>query len=183
MSRSCNCLVVLFTLAAIQVACEDDDQPSLNVLDGGGGTVPDASGGVSPDVASPVGSADAAAPADAAAEPAPTFTQVYTTVIQQRCMPCHTTATGIGVSQGHLDMSTKAAAFMNLVNVPATGVECTGKGTRIVPGMEEQSILYLKVALDHPTPCGAKMPLGLPALPETEVDMIEDWIRAGAKND
>ena len=44
------------------------------------------------------------------------------------------------------------------------------------------SIMYLKVSLDDPTPCGSKMPFGLPPLSQAETDTIEDWIKAGALN-
>jgi hypothetical protein len=120
--------------------------------------------------------------ADGDAGPPSTWTEVYTTVIAQRCSPCHTTATGIGVGIGKLDMTSQATAFTNLVNVPAAGAECTGKGTRVVPGMKDRSILYLKVSLDDPSPCGAKMPLGGPSLAQSEVDVIDTWITTGAQN-
>jgi hypothetical protein len=113
--------------------------------------------------------------------PPATWTQVYTTVIAARCMPCHTTPTGIGIMQGHLDMSSKSVAYTNLVNVAAAGMACAGKGTRVVPGMKDSSIMYLKVSLDDPSPCGAKMPLG-GMLSADEVNMIESWITAGAMN-
>jgi hypothetical protein len=113
--------------------------------------------------------------------PAATFTQVYA-IITMRCMPCHTTAAGIGVTNGHLDMTSKMAAFTNLVNTPAAGVACAGKGTRVMPGMPDSSIMYLKISLDDPAPCGAKMPLGLPPLPQSEADTIESWIMGGAPN-
>jgi hypothetical protein len=115
-------------------------------------------------------------------ESAPTFTQVYTTVIMARCLTCHIPG-GIGVTSGMLDMSTKAAAYTNLVNVAAAGTSCSGMGTRIVPGMPDSSILYLKVSLDDPTPCGGKMPLGGPALTEDQANLIEEWIDNGALND
>jgi len=114
--------------------------------------------------------------------PPATWTQVYTTVIAQRCSPCHTTASGIGVDIGKLDMTSQATAFKNLVNVAAAGAECGGKGTRVVPGMKDMSIMYLKVSLDDPSPCGEKMPLGGPSLAQSEVDMIDTWITAGAQN-
>jgi hypothetical protein len=110
-----------------------------------------------------------------------TFTQVYA-IISMRCTPCHTTAAGIGVMQGHLDMTTKMAAYMNLVNTPAAGVACAGKGTRVTPGMPDSSVMYLKISLDDPAPCGSKMPLGLPPLPQAEADTIEAWIMGGAPN-
>src|SRR5215831_17690505 len=104
--------------------------------------------------------------------PAATFTQVYTTVITNRCTPCHTTANGIGIQQGHLDMTTQAAAYANLVNVPAAGIACGGRGIRVVPGMPDSSIMYLKISLDDPTPCGGKMPLGGPPLTKAQDDLI-----------
>jgi hypothetical protein len=112
---------------------------------------------------------------------ASTFTQVYA-IISNRCSPCHTTAAGIGVMQGHLDMTSQMAAFMNLVNTPAAGVACTGKGPRVTPGMPDMSVMYLKISLDDPAPCGMKMPLGRAPLPQAEADSIESWIMAGAMN-
>jgi hypothetical protein len=112
---------------------------------------------------------------------APTFTQVYA-IISSKCTPCHTTSTGIGVTMGHLDMTSQAAAFMNLVNTPTAGISCAGKGTRVTPGMPDASIMYLKISLDDPTPCGSKMPLGLPPLSQTEANTIESWIMGGAMN-
>jgi hypothetical protein len=113
----------------------------------------------------------------------PTFTTVYTTTITNKCSPCHTTAGGAGVMFGMLDMTTQANAYANLVNKPAAGVQCGGKGTRVVPGNANQSIMYLKVSLDDPSPCGNKMPDNLAPLAQSEADGIEAWINAGAKND
>jgi hypothetical protein len=149
-----------------------DSGAAQDVASGGDATASE--GGVSEAGASDGASGDAG--------PAPTFTQVYA-LIMNRCSPCHTTAAGIGVSMGHLDMTTMATAYTNLVNTAAAGVACAGKGTRVTPGMPDMSVMYLKVSLDDPTPCGAKMPFGLPALPKAETDTIENWIMAGAKND
>jgi hypothetical protein len=129
-------------------------------------------------------SASDGAEGDAAAGdagPPATFTQVYT-IISNRCSPCHTMAGGMGVVMGHLDMTSQAAAFMNLVNVPAAGVACTGKGMRVTPGMPDSSVMYLKISLDDPAPCGMKMPLGRTPLPQAEADTIESWINGGAMN-
>jgi hypothetical protein len=114
---------------------------------------------------------------------APTFTQVYTQVITPRCAPCHTTAAGTGVVMGRLDMTSRAAAHTNLVNVAAMGGSCTGMGTRVIPGSAATSILFQKVSPDLPTPCGSKMPMGSAGLPRAEADLIERWIAAGARND
>ncbi len=52
---------------------------------------------------------------------------------------------GIGVTSGMLDMSSKAAAFSDLVGVAAMGSGCSGMGTRVVAGNADMSILYKKV--------------------------------------
>jgi hypothetical protein len=114
---------------------------------------------------------------------AATWTQVYTTAIVPECSPCHTTPTGIGVTTGNLDMTSQSTAYSNLVNVPAAGAQCSGRGTRVVPGQPGSSILYLKVSLDDPSPCGAKMPLGGPPLSREQTDLIKAWIQAGASSD
>jgi hypothetical protein len=123
---------------------------------------------------------DVAALKEAAA--ASTFTQVYNNIISPICVQCHNPG-GIGVSMGHLDMSTKAAAFTDLVGVEAAGIACGGKGVRVVAGNANNSILYKKVDPGQPAPCGAKMPLGLAPLTEAQANEIESWINAGALND
>jgi hypothetical protein len=114
---------------------------------------------------------------------APTFTQVYTDVLGPSCgMVCHNPS-GPGVSEGKLDMSTQAAAFMNL-NMAAQGTACASSSMkRVTPGDADKSLVYLKVSLDDPTPCGGHMPLQLPNLAQDKTDEIENWINAGAKND
>lgn len=113
---------------------------------------------------------------------APSFATVYSSIIAVRCSPCHTTPTGIGVTQGHLDMTSEPTAFSNLVNAPGAGIACGGMGTRVVPGNPRASLMFLKIDLTDPAPCGAKMPFGLPPLAQSEIDMIGAWITAGALN-
>jgi hypothetical protein len=126
----------------------------------------------------------------------PTFTNVYTTIIGQRCTGCHHPG-GSGVTVGMLDMSTPAAAFANLVGVNAQG---TGTGTsgvtcasvmpplvRVASGDANGSLLFNKVhskLAGTPAPCGSPMPLPATATPLTqaEVDLISAWITAGAPN-
>jgi hypothetical protein len=117
-----------------------------------------------------------------AGPPPATFTQVYTTVVTQHCAPCHTTAGGQGISGGKLDMTTQATAYTNLVGVPAAGEACAGKGTRVVAGQPEQSIMYLKASDSDPAPCGSKMPLGSNGLDAASSNILEGWIAAGAPN-
>jgi mono/diheme cytochrome c family protein len=124
---------------------------------------------------------DVAAPQEAAAAAA-TFTQVYNGIISPICVQCHNPA-GIGVSMGHLDMSTKAAAFTDLVGVEAAGIFCGGMGTRVVAGNAANSIMFKKIDPAQPSPCGSKMPLGLPPLTAAQAGEIQSWINAGALND
>jgi hypothetical protein len=93
-------------------------------------------------------------------------------------MPCHN-ASGLGGTTGALDMSTKDLAYRNLVGVAAEST-CAGKGTRVVAGMPDMSVMYLKASDDDPTPCGAKMPLGSNGLPASKSDELKGWIAAGA---
>jgi hypothetical protein len=160
-------------------ACSDDNNTVVN----DSGVTPTNDGGTVSDAPMAAGDTAAAGDVMTTGMPAPTFTQVYA-IITNKCSPCHTTTTAgnIGITLGHLDMVTKANAYMNLVNAPTMGTECAGKGTRVTPGNEMTSIMYLKVSLDDPTPCGSKMPFGLPPLSQAETDTIEDWIKAGALN-
>jgi hypothetical protein len=122
---------------------------------------------------------DSGAPETAAA--ASTFTQVYGDIISPICVQCHNPQ-GIGVTMGKLDMSTKAAAFNDLVGVSAMGIACGGMGTRVVAGNAGNSIMFKKVDPGQPAPCGAKMPLGLAPLSAAQTNEIESWINAGAMN-
>jgi hypothetical protein len=127
---------------------------------------------------------DTGAPDSGAAKPttaASTFTQVYTDIISPICVQCHNPQ-GIGVSLGHLDMSTKAVAFNDLVGVAAMGSGCGGMGTRVVAGNAGNSIMFKKIDPGQPAPCGAKMPLGLTPLTTAQADEIQSWINAGAMN-
>jgi hypothetical protein len=117
-----------------------------------------------------------------AAAAAATFTQVYQNIISPICVQCHNPQ-GIGVSLGHLDMSTQAAAFKDLVGVEAMGSACGGMGTRVVASNAANSILFKKVDPAQPAPCGSKMPLGLTPLTEAQTAEIESWINGGALND
>jgi len=183
MSIRSRYLVLFASLLIGPAACESDNEAAdagtnnPNIVDG---SVTFDTGTTTVDG----GTADTGTTADAgeAGTAAPTFTQIYNNIIVQRCTPCHTTAGGIGVTMGHLDMTSQAAAFANLVGVAAAGVACAGHGTRVTPGNQETSIMYLKISLDDPAPCGSKMPLGLPALSKDEADAIENWIKSGAPN-
>jgi hypothetical protein len=126
----------------------------------------------------------------------PTFTNVYANIIGVRCIGCHRPGGG-GFTVGKLDMSTPAAAFANLVGVPAAGTGAGTSGTmcaavsppilRVAPLDSLNSLLFNKVnsKLQMTLPaCGSPMPLPATAAPLTaaQVELIRAWIDAGALN-
>ncbi len=175
-----------FACVAAAAACSSTS-PAEAPFDGGVANLLDASQNIEDAARSNIEDAarnieDAAQHVVEAGPPAPTFTAVYGDIISPICVQCHNPS-GIGVSEGHLDMSSKAAAFSNLVNVGAMGIACGGMGTRVIPNNAADSILYKKIDPDQGSPCGSKMPLGLTPLTEAQADEIENWINAGALND
>lgn len=123
----------------------------------------------------------------------PTFTNVYNKVLRaSHCtdVQCHGVA-----EQGNLGLS-KAAAYRNLVGVPASG-ECTpvagapeagtfcGCGqsglTRVVAGDPDHSLLIMK--LSGAPPCGDLMPPNSEPIAADLLDLVKQWIQAGAQND
>jgi hypothetical protein len=126
----------------------------------------------------------------------PTFTNVYATIIGQRCIGCHRPGGG-GVTVGMLDMSTPAAAYANLVGVNAGGIGAGTSGitcssvmpplVRVTPSDSANSLLFNKVhskLVAALAPCGSPMPLPATAasLTAAEVNLIAAWIDAGAMN-
>jgi hypothetical protein len=125
----------------------------------------------------------------------PTFTNVYNSIISQRCVSCHRPGGG-GFNVGRLDMSTADAAFANLVGVAAqgtgagtSGVACGTAGlTRVVAGDAANSLIFNKTNSKLQgvlAPCGSPMPTPAGASPLTagQVELIRNWITAGALND
>lgn len=126
----------------------------------------------------------------------PTFTNVYASIISQRCIGCHRPG-GSGVVVGMLDMSTQTAAYSNLVGVNAQGVGAGTSGVtcasvtpalvRVTPSSSANSLIFNKThskLVGVNAPCGSPMPLPAAAAPLTaaEVDLIAAWIDAGAMN-
>ncbi|HEY4012803.1 MAG TPA: hypothetical protein VGM06_05675 [Polyangiaceae bacterium] len=131
---------------------------------------------------------------------APTFTNVYATIISSRCTSCHQPGKG-GVTTGMLDMSTQALAYADLVGVAAAGVGAGASGVmcaslgvdadggpqllRVVPGDSPDSLIYEKVnakVLGVNPPCGNAMPASGAALTPDQVAFIAAWIDGGALN-
>jgi hypothetical protein len=116
---------------------------------------------------------------------APTFTEVYNSIISADCASCHSSGHG-GFTSGMLDMSSRSAAYADLVGVAASGVSCSGSGrTRVVAGNHTTSLLWQKVnakTTGGNAPCGSPMPLSATTLSSTQVAIIAAWIDAGALN-
>jgi hypothetical protein len=112
---------------------------------------------------------------------APTFAELDQAVLTPRCTaPCHS---GGEFAAGGLDL--EPDPYAALVDVPASAPECAGKGTRVVPGDPDRSLLYTKVIArirGTTAPCGETMPLGvdLLPLPDQEAELIRAWIAGGA---
>jgi hypothetical protein len=113
----------------------------------------------------------------------PAFSEVYSTIISGRCLPCH--SSGGGFMYGKLDMSSEQAAYSNLVGVKAAGTSCIMSNlTRIVPGSATTSLMFNKVNAklkQIAPPCGDTMPDDQTVLDQTQVDLIETWINDGAQ--
>jgi hypothetical protein len=114
-----------------------------------------------------------------------TFTQVYSDIISNDCLPCHAPG-GVGASAGGLDMSTQALGYANLQK-SASGSSCAaGAPKRVIPGNAAMSLLVEKL-MSNP-PCGLEMPYGcgssaMPCLTAGQVEEVAQWINGGAAND
>lgn len=106
---------------------------------------------------------------------APTFTTVYSTVIQSSCGPCHTTS---GSPGGGLRMSTAAGAYVSLVGVSAT---CGTGNVRVIPRDSLRSLLWRK--LSGVDLCGELMPRSARPLDADDIALIAHWIEGGALDD
>jgi hypothetical protein len=119
---------------------------------------------------------DIVAPLENMSTDGPTFQAVYDTVLSS-CKTCHP-----GAIKVDIDFTNLTTAFNTLVDkAPFAGGEpgkCGAVPQKLVtPGNCQESLLYLKLRANPP--CGDQMPLG-PPLPEASVQLLCDWIDAGA---
>ncbi|HVJ28764.1 MAG TPA: hypothetical protein VNA66_00525 [Gammaproteobacteria bacterium] len=99
----------------------------------------------------------------------PNFDSIQANVFDQYCVHCHSGANA--PARLRLDA---ANSYANLVGVASveTGV------LRVAPGNANASYLIQKI--EGTAAVGERMPAGLPALPQTDIDIIRQWIGAGA---
>lgn len=109
----------------------------------------------------------------------PTWTQVHTALIMTgdpntgapACVSCH-----IGGPNGLFMTPDKNDTYANLVNVASTCGD-----DYVEPGNPADSFMFQKVSLATPD-CGDRMPQGGPYLSAAYIQMLSDWISAGAPN-
>lgn len=93
---------------------------------------------------------------------------------------CAVTGCHIGQSAfGSLDLSSADRAFENLVGVPAT---LNPELSRVEPGDPDNSFLIIKLE-GGARLVGSQMPLDRPPLGAAQIQLVRDWIAAGAERE
>jgi hypothetical protein len=89
----------------------------------------------------------------------------------------------------HIDLRDNAGLHMRLMgNAPSTAPSACRNRALVVPGMPAQSLIVAMVeAASGPRmSCGARMPddcpTDRPCLTAAQIQVIKDWIQAGAPN-
>ncbi|MCM2310347.1 MAG: CHRD domain-containing protein [Steroidobacteraceae bacterium] len=107
---------------------------------------------------------------------ASTLSQLQATIFTPRCSGCHTG--GGAILPASMNLSSAAASYASLVNVPA---EQQPAVPRVRPNDPPGSYLIRKLEGD-PSISGARMPFGGPFLSATDMERVRSWINAGAPN-
>jgi CHRD domain-containing protein len=95
-------------------------------------------------------------------------------IFNSRCVKCHNS--GVVFLQGQ--------AYATLVGQPATQNPVGITGTRVIPFVAANSVLYNRLAGNPPFLPPARMPAdGPPYLPLRQINIIKTWINMGAPND
>jgi len=105
------------------------------------------------------------------------WTAIYTSLSGMGCQGCH----GPGSAMGSFlpAIGNACAAHGSVVGATANGPKCGSTGMMLVQSGNPAASLLLQKLRGTQT-CGDPMPLGGEPLPSTMVDMIEQWIAAGA---
>src|SRR5690606_14327323 len=173
-----NTSTAVFDLAGAPHA---DDTYRVRLLGGGAGGVLDLSGnaldgefsGAFPSGDGTEGGDFVATFTVAAAQPM--LQDLQTNVFTPACSGCHTGPTS-GVLPAGMDLSSASASYANLVGVQSLELPAV---QRVQAGDPDASFLVQKLE-QNPPPAGAQMPFGGAPLPQATIDMIRQWIAAGA---
>jgi hypothetical protein len=104
-------------------------------------------------------------------QPEPNFTTEVQPIFDTNCAfsNCHGFSGGLTLSAG--------VSYSMLVNHRSFGSSLT----RVAPGDPDNSFLYLKITgCQRPRCAGERMPSGRPPLAAAQIQLIHDWIAAGA---
>jgi hypothetical protein len=126
---------------------------------------------------------------DAAADsgaPAVHFERVFE-ILNEQCMPCHSSTADHPNASAKLDLTAQAAAYDLLVGAPAKG-PCKDSGRVLVVAGDPESSLLIQKLENAPGLCGNPMPKpsadqAFEPIDATQLADIKAWIRAGALND
>jgi cytochrome c5 len=101
----------------------------------------------------------------------PSFDSIQANIFEQVCEHCHA---GANAPAGlRLDAANSYAMLVGVASVqrPST--------LRVAPGDPNNSYLIQK--LEGTAPVGERMPAGLPALPQNDINVVRQWISDGAQ--
>jgi hypothetical protein len=102
---------------------------------------------------------------------APTFESIQQNVFTPICTQCHAGATApLGL---RLSADVSYAMIVDVPSVEVPGVR------RIRPG--DPNLSYLVQKIEGRAAVGGRMPLNLPPLPQTTIDVIRQWVTEGAQ--
>ena len=150
---------------------------TLVILACGGITTDPATDGLGTGGTDTTGTGGGGGGGDTTTTPTPTFAaDVQTLFDAEGCNAsnCHGATAGPG--NGNLDLRA-GTSYSQLVNVIARGENII----RVAPGDPNAS--YLVIKLEGNQSSGSRMPRGQPALSSAKIQLIRDWITAGAEND
>jgi hypothetical protein len=108
----------------------------------------------------------------------PTFSALQAQIFSPRCAfsGCHSARDRVA----NLDLESDSA-YSSLVHAPPENFAAALRGlVRVRPSSLEQSLLWLKVQPTVSPEYGSRMPVGGPALTDSERQMLASWILGGA---
>jgi hypothetical protein len=112
-----------------------------------------------------------------------TLTEIQSTIFDTTCAVtfCHSATFPGSIPAGNLDL-TDGNSFAQLVGVQADNISARDAGyPRVDPGNPDNSFIVIKLEGPPSNLFGSQMPSGLPPLSATQIQLVRDWIAAGAK--